>query len=274
MRDGDAYVDLGDLYLALVNSALAGADVDDPVMSDWIATRLADGASVLDAACGLGHDVVALHRGLPRRQTGKRFQAYGSDASSTMVEAAKRAGAHTGVPADRYATLTFAELAQHSAWHRLFDAVCVGYAIYTYPDPVPYQDYDAYLQRNLEGLKSVLRPEGHLLLNVRDWSSFLTTSSQLRRVSSEHEQVHNHQRYRCRYDWDLGPSLRSEHIARLTLSKAGTDAITSTTIRFAGRSLEDYRCAFDRAGYTVVQELPHGDAEERFITYVLRPSNN
>ncbi len=89
MKD-DAYRDINDLYLSMVTpEEVSAKDIHDPVMSDWIVNSLPDQASILDAGCGMGFHTVALHRGLPAKQSGKQYRVFGADYSESMLSSAR-----------------------------------------------------------------------------------------------------------------------------------------------------------------------------------------
>jgi len=75
----DAYRDIGRLYLALLSpEQVRGDRLGDDAMNRWM-RDVPPGASVLDACCGIGTDVLALHRGIPMAGNGGPWTAYGSD---------------------------------------------------------------------------------------------------------------------------------------------------------------------------------------------------
>lgn len=257
----DAYAGLNRLYLSMHSpDAVAGHDINDPVMSAWIADHLPVGGYILDAGCGLGFDVVAMHRGLPARQTGKQFIVFGCDYSPDMLSTAISVGEMAGIPADRYRVASFAALADIGDWQGRMDAVAVNYALYTLP---PATDYDAYLHDCLLGLRSVLRIGGNLVANLRDWSSLMRSEA----AGGEHTyaNVHNGDTYHCRYSWRFG----GERIHGSTLTMwddHGNER--STDILFAERSLDEVSMALTKAGFAVRSSGRHGDGAYAFDTVI------
>ena len=132
----DAYRNIGRLYLALLSpEQVRGDRLGDDAMNRWM-RDVPPGASVLDACCGIGTDVLALHRGIPMAGNGGPWTAYGSDLSESLLEVARtRTSAH-GLPGDRFRCSSFADLARIADWRRRFDIVLAAHAIYTAPDGI------------------------------------------------------------------------------------------------------------------------------------------
>lgn len=258
----DAYADLNRLYPSMHSpGAIAGIDINDPVMSAWIADRLPDGARILDADCGLGFDVVAMHRGLPARLTGKKFTVFGCDYSPDMLSTAISVGGKAGIPADRYRVSSFAGLADIGQWQGCMDAVTVNYALYTFP---PATDYDAYLHDCLLGLRSVLKIGGHLIANLRNWSSLMLSDA----AGAEHSYAnfHDGEAFHCRYSWRFGDERI--HGSTLTMwDDHGNER--STDILFAERSLDEVSMLMNKAGFAVRGCGRHGEGAYAFDTVIV-----
>ena len=104
--------------------------------------------SVLDCACGTGHDLIALHR--------MGLHVEGSDLSGAMLEQARRniAGAEACIPLRQ---LDFRDLRE--AYDEPFDAVvCLSNSINELLD-------DGDVLRALGSMRAVLRPEGVLVID-------------------------------------------------------------------------------------------------------------
>ncbi|CAB3762032.1 class I SAM-dependent methyltransferase [Paraburkholderia humisilvae] len=261
MKD-DAYRDINDLYLSMVSpEEVLASDIHDPVMSDWIATSLPDQASILDAGCGMGYHMVALHRGLPAKQTGKRYRVFGADYSESMLKSARANGMKAGIPADAYRQSAFADLKHIEPWSAKFDCVLINYAIYSYPDSV--HDYDAYFRDCLAGVNHVLRPGGHLLFNVRDWASVVSGPK-------DHDYVNTHDgiTYHCRYSWEFGPDRH--HKAHVTMRNRASDLKRETMLRFAERTPNELMALMEKHGYEWVSTQPHGAGILKFDTLIAR----
>lgn len=119
---------------------------------EWLFGDDAPGARVLDSACGIGADALALAR--------RGFDVTASDGSASMVEQARRRCARSGVPIE----------VTQSTWQDLprrvpgpFDLVlCLGNAI------VHAATRPAMIA-SLQGLKQVLSPGGVLVIDSRNW---------------------------------------------------------------------------------------------------------
>lgn len=260
----DAYAGLNRYYLAMHTQAeAAGEDVSDPVMGEWFAKNLHSGARILDAGCGLGFDVLALHRGLPARAVGRKWMVYASDYSADMLTDASRVGVQAGMPASRYRRASFASLPDHTDWQALMDAVVVNYAIYTQPSADT--EYERYLKDSLGGLAAMLAPGGSLLLNLRDWSSLRAFDS----AGNTHVvmNVHGGIRYQCNYTWEFGGD--NVHCTTLRMQEADGQEHT-TAIWFAERSPAQIELALRAAGLTVTGQGYHGEGASAFHTLIAR----
>lgn len=264
MPNNDAYHGINNLYLSIVSPEEAAAeDIDDPVMSDWIASCLPDQATILDAGCGLGYHLVALHRGLPAKQTGKQFHVFGSDYSESMLSSAKINGTKAGIRADAYKQSSFADLRQIDEWADHFDAVLINYAIYTYPETVT--DYDAYFLDCIRGVDRVLGHSGHLLFNLRDWPSFVSEGD----VDHDYANAHDGIEYRCRYSWRFGK--HRHHLAHVTMESCQNGLERKTIIRFAERTPQELVAMLkEQFGYQLVDIQSHGSGTMNFSTVIMR----
>lgn len=257
----DAYAGMNRLYLSMHSpDAVVGLDIGDPVMSAWIADHLPDGARILDAGCGLGFDVVALHRGLPSRQTGKQFAVFGCDYSPDMLSTAISVGKKAGIPSNHFRVSSFASLTDIVEWQGGMDAVTVNYALYTVP---PQTNYETYLHDSLLGLRSMLRIGGHLIVNLRNWPSLMQSEA----AGAEHAytNVHDGEAYHCHYSWRFGG--KRIHSSTLTMWDDHGGG-RSTDILFAERSLEEMSAALRMAGLIVRNTGSHGIGASAFDTLI------
>jgi SAM-dependent methyltransferase len=260
----DAYAGLNRLYLSMHSpAAAAGQDMDDPVMSEWIARNVGSGASILDAGCGLGFDVLALHNGLPARGSETQFVAYGADYSEDMLADARRIGTKVGIPESRYRAASFAGLADVSAWRESMDVVTVNYAIYT--QPWRGCDYDGYLADSLQGLSAVLRHGGYLALNLRDWAALKAADAAGAALSGR--ATHDGRTYFYRYTWAFGQNR--QHRTTLRMWENG-ELERETNIWFAERELAEIVAALQQAGFSVIHSGRHGQGAYAFNTLVAR----
>lgn len=176
MTDVDPYREIADLYLSLVSpETVQSTDLNDPVISKWISENVPSDAKILDAGCGLGFQTIVLHKGSLGKNVGKLFRAYASDFSQPMLDAAISNGAKAGLDRSRYRQASFAQLGDIKDDWRDFDVVLVNYSVYTFPDSVSIENYDAYFLECCTGLASVLKPGGHLIFNVRDWTKLVNS---------------------------------------------------------------------------------------------------
>lgn len=116
--------------------------------------RLPPGATVLDCACGIGTDAVAMAR--------RGLRVWATDGSEGMVEEARRRVAEAGVDVPvsvcRWESLPV-------AFARPFAAVfCLGNSLAHVAGPEP-------MAAALAGMRAVLQPGGLLVVNSRDWES-------------------------------------------------------------------------------------------------------
>ena len=113
---------------------------------------LPPGARVLDCACGIGVQALAVAR--------HGYRVWGSDASAGMVAEAQRRAreARLDVP---FAACAWEDLPEHFA--EPFDlAFCMGNAI-------GHCRGEADMLRSLAGIHAVLKPGGCLVLDTRNW---------------------------------------------------------------------------------------------------------
>ena len=263
-RMHDAYAGMNRLYLSLhTPDAVQGMDMNDPVMSAWIDRNVAAGQSILDAGCGLGFDVLALHKGLPATGGTRRFIVYGSDYSEDMLTDARKTGETAGIPADRYRVSSFEGLAGIVEWRERMDLVTVNYAIYTQPDEAC--DYDGYLEKSLDGLRTTIRPGGHLAVNVRDWAALKAAGAS----GSKHagQATHDGRTYHYEYMWEFGPARL--HRTTLRMWEDG-GAARCSDIWFAERGEVEIEAALRGAGFEVVESGRHGEGVRAFLTLIAR----
>jgi SAM-dependent methyltransferase len=261
MKD-DAYHDINDLYLSMVSpEEVSAKDIHDPVMSDWIVNTLPDQASILDAGCGMGFHMVALHHGLPAKQSGKRYRVFGADYSESMLSSARANGVRAGIPTEAYRQSAFADLKHIESWSARFDCVLINYAIYSYPDSV--LDYDTYFRECLAGISHVLRPGGYLLFNVRDWTSVVAGPK-----DHDYTNTHDGVAYHCRYTWEFGQD--GHHKAHVTMRKCASDLKRETTLRFAERTPKELMALMTGHGYELVSIQAHGTGMLKFDTVIAR----
>ncbi|UEM07387.1 class I SAM-dependent methyltransferase (plasmid) [Skermanella rosea] len=262
----DAYQDIGRLYLALLSPERERGDrLGDDAMNRWM-LDVPPGASILDACCGVGNDVLALHRGIPAVGNAGPWNAFGSDFSESLLRVARTRTAACGLPADRFRRSSFADLAGIADWHRRFDVVLAAHAIYTAPDGIDEGSYDDYLRASLHGMKAVLRTGGHLLTNIRDWAAAEARGFPPTIV----ENRHGGEIFRCRYHWQPGRTPGSLHAATLAFECRDSGERALSTLRFVGRSADEMAGMFREAGFRIVGREATGADGDPFITFMLQ----
>ncbi len=260
----DPYEEIADLYLALVSpETLKAVDLNDPVISQWIADNVPNGAKILDAGCGLGLQTVVLHKGTLGKNVGKRFRVYASDFSQAMLDAAIANGEKAGIDRSRYRQSSFVQLGKvRDDWHD-FDVVLVIFGIYTFPDSVRIEDYDSYFLDCCSGLAKVLKSGGHFIFNVRDWKHFATTGISEQAYENKHGDI----TYRCHYSWTFNDN--GHHRATLAMTSSDGQERTSS-INYAERTPEKYIELAKQCGLTAVFRGRHGDDASGYHVIVLR----
>lgn len=254
----DAYDGLADLYLALVSpKAIEAKDISDPVMSSWIKANLPAGARILDAGCGLGFDMLALHRGLGLSRS---FDVFGSDCSASMLEAAKINGAMYGIDSSHYRKVAFVDLVDMIDWHNHFDAIFASYALYTYPEA--NLNYDEYFMASLKSMVKLQKPDGHILFNVRNWELFKNGCHE-----HSYQNTHNGIVYNAHYQWTFGNN--GCHNADIVM-ESSDNRHKRTTILFAERSVYQLIRLIDKIGLKVVTIGHHGSGASSFHTLIVR----
>jgi SAM-dependent methyltransferase len=163
-----------------------------------ILARLAPASDVLDCACGIGVEALALAR------AGHRVTA--SDGSAGMVTQARAAVAASGLAVD----------VSRCAWEELpsrfgprFDGVfCLGNSIAHSPD-------GKAMARSLAGMATLLRPGGLLVVESRDWEGLRLAREriELRGPSSVREAARGF----CLYVWTIPERWEEPHVAEIVV---------------------------------------------------------
>jgi SAM-dependent methyltransferase len=155
----DRYADLAHDYEWLFpdeaiggNGAVGATSPGSEDLLEGILDTLPPGARVLDSACGIGADAMALAR--------SGFNVIASDGSASMVAEARRRCLEFGVEVD----------IRQSSWQDLpervpgaFDLVlCLG-------NSIAHAATKSEMISSLERIKQVLSPEGVLVIDSRNW---------------------------------------------------------------------------------------------------------
>ena len=159
MTVGDSYADLARDYEwlfpdeAIGDSGTVGAtSPGSRDLLEGILETLPPGARVLDSACGIGADAMALAR--------RGFNVTASDGSASMVAEARRRCMQSGVEMDIV----------QSSWQDLPERVpgafelvlCLG-------NSIVHTATKSAMISSLEGIKQVLSPAGVLVIDSRNW---------------------------------------------------------------------------------------------------------
>lgn len=269
-----AYANVAGIYQAMVpEKTLMAQKTANPYMEERL-RQLQAGAHVLDAACGIGWDIIAIANGLPVDGNHSSYNAYASDGAWPMVDAARanisKAQAEYGIQPVEVRHSSFADLFHQADWQQKFDCVIAPNAINQLPDGMDIADYDDYILTSLSGLKSTVKADGVLMLDSRDWEKTVAHAFK----TTVRENRHNGTLYRAEYAWNLGDHVNGYHNANMTITKESEpDLRCSELIHFSGRSVSRLVELFSEAGLEVVRISPQvrGLNAEPFVTFELSP---
>lgn len=172
-----------------------GVAINLPATAHLLST-FPPGSSVLDAACGTGVDAAVLAR--------RGHRVWAADASSAMVSKAQSRFAQEGLDV----TVVQAEWAKLPASMReRFDiALCIGNSL------VHAQSREGTV-RALQGLAGVLRPNGRLVVDSRNWEKL----HRERRTVLVHHRPNVRGGRRCIviYAWEIPDQFDRDHVAHV-----------------------------------------------------------
>jgi SAM-dependent methyltransferase len=159
MRVDDSYADLARDYEWLFPDETIGGSgtvgATSPGSKDLlegILETLPPGARVLDSACGIGADAMALAR--------RGFDVTASDASASMVAEARRRCLQFGVEMD----------ISQSSWQDLPERVPGAFElILCLGNSIVHTATRSEMISSLEGIKQVLSPDGVVVIDSRNW---------------------------------------------------------------------------------------------------------
>jgi len=229
---------------------------DDDALADGLAirhpatarllARTRPGSTVLDAACGTGVSAAAL-----ARRGFTVSAADGSDAMAAMA-AARFRREHLEIPLVRS---LWADLP--AACAERFDVVlCIGNSL------VHATGQDAMVQA-LTGLRRMLRPGGHLVIDSRNWEKLHAE----RRIVRVADRVLNRGGRRCLsfYAWEIPDRLDEDHIAHIVFVFEDGDRAEPHEYRLSFRpfTVSDLRKRLELAGLREVGS-DFGDAVDRY----------
>lgn len=161
----DSYADLARDYEWLFPDEVIGGSgtvgATSPGSRDLlegILETLPPGARVLDSACGIGADALALAR--------RGFNVTASDGSASMVAEARRRCVQSGVEMD----------ITQSSWQDLPERVPGAFElILCLGNSIVHTATKSKMISSLEGIKQVLGPEGVLVVDSRNWEYLYET---------------------------------------------------------------------------------------------------
>ncbi|MCA1703692.1 MAG: class I SAM-dependent methyltransferase [Actinobacteria bacterium] len=230
---------MSELYNALANDydwlfsdddMRHGVAINLPATARLLST-LSPGSAVLDAACGTGVDAGVLAR--------RGYRVSAADASSAMVSKARM----------RFAREWLAVTVLEAEWATLpammterFDAVlCIGNSL------VHARSRERMIDA-LQGLAGVLRPEGRLVVDSRNWEKL----HRERRTVLVHDRpiVRDGRRCILIYAWEIPDEFDADHVAHLVfvLDDGETLAPREHTVAFRPFTFEQLRDRIRAAG--------------------------
>jgi SAM-dependent methyltransferase len=159
---------------------------------------LPQGASILDCACGVGIDAVALAR--------YGFKVYGSDDSESLVAEARKRSRQVGMEVP-FMVCTWEELPRRFG-ERFELVLCTGNSISHCPDA------EAMI-RSLRAMREVLKDGGTLLLDSRNWEKLREQKPRL----TVAERVVDRDGARCLplYLWSFPARWEEPHVVEIAL---------------------------------------------------------
>ena len=242
-RVDDSYADLAHDYEWLFPDEVIGdggtVGATSPGSEDFlegILGALPPGARVLDSACGIGADAMALAR--------RGFDVTASDASASMVAEARRRCLRSGVEME----------IRQSSWQDLPERVpgtfelilCLG-------NSLVHTATKSGMISALEGIRKVLAPDGVLVIDSRNWEYLYASRPRIvtgRRVIERHG-VRSSSLYIWTIPDDFPAPCRAEIVL---LFEDASSAITHRryVIDFTPFTRTDLTAAIHAAGLTLI----------------------
>jgi glycine/sarcosine N-methyltransferase len=220
------------------------------LLADVIAT-LDPGAPVLDCACGIGTDALALAR--------QGFTVTATDGSESMVARARErlavAASEVSVFQSRWEDLP-ARLADR------FDlAICLGNAIV-------HTGSRRAMTESLQAIRGVLNPGGTIVVDSRNWE-LMYTSSWPRIISASHVRERRGVRCASLYIWTIPESFDRPCQAEIVfLFENGARELTHHRYELAFQPFRhaDLRQAVESAGFRITSDSFEPTAHNYAIT--------
>jgi SAM-dependent methyltransferase len=243
MRVDDSYADLARNYEwlfpdeAIGGSAPVGAtSPGSKDLLEGILETLPPGARVLDSACGIGADAMALAR--------RGLNVTASDGSASMVAEARRRSRQFGIDLD----------IRQSSWQDLPERVpgefelilCLG-------NSLVHTGTKSNMISSLEGLRKVLSPTGVLVIDSRNWEQLY--ESRPRIVTARHVIERQGVRSASLYLWTIPEDFNAPCRAEIVLLfEDASSALTHRryVIDFTPFTRADLTDALHAAGLTVI----------------------
>jgi SAM-dependent methyltransferase len=243
VRVDDRYADLARDYEWLFPDDVIGPSgtvgATSPGSKDLlegILETLPRGARVLDSACGIGADAIALAQ--------RGFNVTASDGSASMVAEARRRSREFGVEID----------IRQSSWQDLPQRVPGAFElILCLGNSIVHTATKSNLISSLEGIKQVLSPEGVLVLDSRNWEQLY--ESRPRIVTGDRVIERRGVRSSSLYIWTIPDDFNAPCRAEIVLLFEGArSALTHRryVIDFTPFARTDLTDAIQAAGLTVI----------------------
>jgi glycine/sarcosine N-methyltransferase len=221
---------------------------------EGILNTLPRGARVLDCACGIGADAVALSR--------SGYNVVASDGSASMVAEARRRSRQLGLEIN----------ITQSRWQELservpgaFDLIlCLGNAMV-------HAGIRSNMLSSLEGIKKVLSPGGILVVDSRNWE--LLYDSRPRIMPGNHVIERDGVRCSSLYIWTVPGDFKEPCRAEIVLLFEGANsAVTHRryVIDFAPFRHEELTDAIQSAGLAVVGNSYEADSPFYTVTAAMQ----
>lgn len=250
----DEYAEIAEVYYALNSpDVIAGECIENPDISSFVAS-LPNRSYILDAACGLGYDVIAIENGLPKEPEarGKTFFASGADFSQEMIEGSKKNAASffKNEKDIDFRCCSFENLKLQSDWQEKFHAVIVPNALYTFPKHISAADYEDYFSRCLEGFSHVLKQGGYLIANFRDWSKIKE-----RNPVTSHKDERFGKAFITQYDWNYNQEDGQAHYADMIIFEKENPAKRHvSSVKYYNGTAQDFAKMIDKTNFKVQKD--------------------
>ncbi|NUP66775.1 MAG: methyltransferase domain-containing protein [Nonomuraea sp.] len=232
--------------------ALGATSPGSERLIEAVVAALPPGASLLDCACGIGTDAMAL--------AGRGLRVSGSDGSAAMVEEARRR-----VPGVEFATCLWQDLP--GPLPAPFDVVlCLG-------NSLVHTGSRAAMVAALRGMRRALTPDGTLIVDSRNWELLLRERPRI--VTADAFLRRDGVRSLCVYVWtfppESGPPIQAEVVFLL---ESGDGPVTHHRypLDFVPFTEAELRERVEEAGFTVTESTYRDDAGRYALAAVVRPA--